>query len=81
MNSKSIFNVQSYKTFNNFLLGNGGEQSNVYKNFGYISDIYLDNNVFDNLSKKEIIERFAEQDLYFNSLNKLSTAEKNNKYA
>lgn len=50
-----------YKTFNNFLLGNGGMQNDVYDKLGYKTKNYVGGMLLANCSKKEMARNFKNQ--------------------
>ena len=68
----------AYKTFNNFLLGNDGLQYDVYKKFGYTSDIYI-GGMFGDMqesSRKEQIENFKQFGMDVDNIYKMTKAKK-----
>lgn len=74
--SASIFSKKSYNTFNNYLLGNGGLQNDVYKKFGYNSSLYVGGIMIEKMSKNKIKKQFEAQGISCESISTLKKATK-----
>jgi len=53
--SKSFFAKKSYNTFNDYLLGNGGLQNDIYSKFGF-NFLFAQGEILEGCSKKTIVD-------------------------
>lgn len=75
-NSTGMLSKQPYNSFNNYLLGNGGLQNDVYRKFSSISSVYMGGELLENSSKKELIAQQKQMGIAVDNISTLSKAKR-----
>ncbi len=75
-NSPQRFLRCTYNSYNNYLLGNGGMQNEVYKKIGHTSSLYIGGMALEQIPKNKLKEQYNSQGIVCDNISTLEKAKK-----